>query len=204
MNAQQSEQYNKFLDEVRSNIIDNMHRDTNLKYLINASYDRSLGIHKHTELDCLYAESMLLEDESDFYAAFGVNMENLFKAYSTFKNANSNVQAESMVIAAADSFLKYLVYTGTVLEMVNMLKDKNKITNLQYKFNQSVLEVTFEDANAEDTREFFINFQPVDWVCSPKNREREYTELQLNFNGDNQVDILNIKQAFKNLLRRPS
>lgn len=204
MNAQQSEQYIKFLDEVRSNIIDNMHRDTNLKYLINASYDRSLGIHKHTEFDCLYAESMLLEDESDFYAAFGINMENLFKAYSTFKNANSNVQAESMVIAAADSFLKYLVYTGTVLEMVNMLKDKNKITNLQYKFNQSVLEVTFEDIDAEDKREFFINFQPVDWVCSPKNREREYTELQLNFNGDNQVDILNIKQAFKNLLRRPS
>ena len=33
MNAQQAEQYIKFLDEVRSNIIDNMHRDTNLKYL---------------------------------------------------------------------------------------------------------------------------------------------------------------------------
>ena len=58
--------------------------------------------------------------------------------------------------------------------------------------------------NVEDKQEFFINFQPVDWVCSPKNREREYTELQLNFNGDNQVNILNIKQAFKNLLRRSS
>ena len=202
MNAQQTEQYIKFLDEVRSNIIDNMHRDTNLRYLIDASYDRSLGIHRHTELDCLYAESMLLEDEDEFYAAFGVNMENLFKAYNTFKNNNNNIQAASMVVTAADSFLKYLVYTGTVMEMVNMLKDKNKITNLNCKFNQSVLEVTFENINVEDKQEFFINFQPVDWVCSPKNREREYTELQLNFNGDNQVNILNIKQAFKNLLRR--
>lgn len=202
MNNQQTVQYINFLDKVRSDIIDNLHGNPNVKYLINAAYDRSLGIHKKTELDCLYAESVLLEDERNFYDAFGINMEKMFNIYWTFKSNDKTGQADNIVHEAANIFLNYLCYTGTVIEMINLLHDKNKVQNLSCKFDHNVLSIEFENISETEPHKFFINFLPLDWLYSPKSRELDYTEYTMNFDGNNTTTIATFKQAIKDNLRK--
>lgn len=202
MNNQQLIRYVNFLDKVRMNIIDNLHSNPNLKYLLNASYDRMIGIRRGAELDCLYAESELLEDERNFYNAFGINMEKLLDMYNSFNTNNKKDQADNIIKTAADIFIKYLVYTGTVIEMINLLYDKHKVQNLSCKFDADILTVEFENVSDTDTHKFFINFLPVDWLYSPKYRELDYSEFTLNFDGNRTTTIATFKQAIKDSLKK--
>lgn len=197
MNPINTSSYTEFLAKVREAVINNFHKDSDIKYLINASRDRSREIHQHKAIDCLMAEGYLLENETAFYASFGSNMQELYKKYKVLL-ARDTDQATKIVVTAVQGFIKYLVCTGTVIEMINLLHDRNKVNKLSGEIEQSVVSIKF---SLLDGQQLFINFMPVDAVFSAGNINKALNELTFNFNGDTDMTLLVLPAKLKQILK---
>ena len=189
--------YIEFLNEIREEVIKNFRKDSDIKYLINTSSDRSREIHQNKVIDCLLAERYLLENETAFYTAFGSNMQELYKKYSVLQARDAD-QANNIIVTAAQSFIKYLVYTGTVIEMINLLYDRHKVYKLSGTLEQSVLGIKFSTL---DNLPNFINFMPVDAIFSSKNIDKPTNELTFNFNGATDMTLVELPAKLKQMLK---